>query len=53
MFSFLFRNEKDDTDCIDYVLMSPIPNILYDFIAKNGKGSFKTPNNFDFDEEIF
>ena len=38
---------------IDYVLMAPIPNIIYDFIAKNGKGSFKIPNNFDFDGEIF
>ena len=53
MFSFLFRNEKDDKAGIDYVLMAPIPNIIYDFIAKNGKGSFKIPNNFDFDEEIF
>ena len=53
MFSFLFRNEKDDKDGIDYVLMAPIPNIVYDFIDKNGKGSFRTPNNFDFDEDIF
>ena len=53
MFSFLFRNEKDDKAGIDYVLMAPIPNIIYDFIAKNGKGSFKISNNFDFDEEIF
>ena len=37
MFSFIFINEKDDTDDIDYVLMAPIPNILYDFIAKMGK----------------
>ena len=44
MFSFKFRNEKNDTDDIDYVLMAPIQNILYDFIAKNGKGSFKTSN---------
>jgi hypothetical protein len=53
MFSFLFRNEKDNTDGIDYALMAPIPNIVYDFIAKNGKGSFKVPNNFDFNEEVF
>ena len=53
MFSYLFRNDKDDKDGVDYALMAPIPNIIYDFIAKNGKGSFKNPNNFDFDEEVF
>ena len=53
MFSYLFRNDKDDKDGVDYALMAPIPNTIYDFIAKNGKGSFKNPNNFDFDEEVF
>ena len=53
MFSYLFRNDKDDKDGVDYALMAPIPNTIYDFIAKNGKGSFKDPNNFDFDEEVF
>jgi len=40
MFSFIFRNEKDDTDTIYYALMAPIPNLVYDFIAKNVKWSF-------------
>ena len=53
MFSYLFRNEKDDKDGVDYALMVPIPNIVYDFIAKNGKDSFKVPNSFDFDEDVF
>ena len=53
MLSFSLRNEKDDKAGIDYVLMAQILNLTYDFIAKNGKGSFKIPNNFDFDEEIF
>ena len=53
MFSYLFRNDKDDKDGVDYALMAPIPNTIYDFIAKNGKGSFKNPSIFDFDEEVF
>lgn len=53
MFSYLYRNDKDDKDGVDYALMAPIPNTIYDFIAKNGKGSFKDPNGFDFDEEVF
>ena len=40
MFSFIFRNEKDDTDGIYYDLIAPIPNLVYDFIAKNVKWSF-------------
>ena len=40
-------------DGVDYALITSIPNIIYDFITKNGKGSFKDFNNFDFDEEIF
>lgn len=52
-FSYLFRNEKDINDGVDYALLAPIPSIIYDFIAKNGKDSFKSPNDFFFDEEIF
>lgn len=53
MFSYLFRNEKDDKDGVDYALLCPIPNIIYDFIAKNGKNSFKNPNDFIFEEDLF
>jgi hypothetical protein len=52
MLSYFFRNEKDDKDGVDFALLTPIPNIVYDFIAKNGKNSFKSPNNFNFDEDI-
>ena len=41
MFSYLFRNEKDDNEGVDYGLLAPIPNIIYDFISKNGKYSFR------------
>ena len=53
MFSYLFRNEKDDNEGVDYGLLAPIPNIIYDFISKNGKYSFKSPDKFKFNEEIF
>ena len=53
MFSYLFRNEKDDNEGVDYGLLAPIPNIIYDFISKNGKYSFKSPYKFKFNEEIF
>ena len=53
MFSYLFRNEKDDNEGVDYGLLAPIPNIVYDFISKNGKYSFKSPDKFKFNEEIF
>ena len=53
MFSYLFRNEKDDKDGVDYALLAPIPNFVYDFIAKNGINSFRTPNKFSFEEEFF
>lgn len=52
MLSYFFRNKKDDKDGVDFALLTPIPNIVYDFIAKNGKNSFKSPNNFNFDEDI-
>jgi len=52
-FSYLFRNEKDINDGVDYALLAPIPSIIYDFISKNGKDSFNSPNDFIFDEEIF
>ena len=53
MFSYLFRNEKDDNEGVDYGLLAPIPNTIYDFISKNGKYSFKSPDKFKFNEEIF
>ena len=53
MFSYLFRNEKDDKEGVDYALLAPIPNIIYDVIAKNGKNCFKDPQKFNFDEELF
>ena len=40
MFSYIYRNEKDDKDGIDYALLAQIPNSIYDFISKNGKNSF-------------
>ena len=53
MFSYLFRNKKDEVDGVDYALLAPIPNIIYDYVAKNGVNSFKTPNEFHFDEDVF
>ena len=53
MFSYLFRNEKDDNEGVDYGLLAPIPNTIYDFISKNGKYSFKSPDKFKFNEDIF
>ena len=53
MFSYLFRNEKDDNEGVDYGLLAQIPNTIYDFISKNGKYSFKSPDKFKFNEEIF
>ena len=53
MFSYLFRNENDDKDGVDYALLCPLPNIIYDFIAKNGKKSFKNPDDFIFEEDLF
>lgn len=34
MFSFVHRNEKDNTDGIDYVMLSSIPLVYYEYIAK-------------------
>ena len=53
MFSYLFRNEKNDNEGVDYGLLAPIPNTIYDFISKNGKYSFKSPDKFKFNEDIF
>ena len=52
MFSYLFRNQKNDEEGVDYGLLAPIPNSIYDFISKNGKYSFKSPDKFNFDEKI-
>ena len=41
MFSYLFRNENNENDGVDYALLTPLPIIIYDFIARNGKNSFK------------
>ena len=48
MFSYLFRNDKDDKNGVDYALITPITNIIYDFITKNGKSNYN-----DLDEESF
>ena len=53
MFSQFFRNKKNGKDGIDYSLLAHVPNFIYDFIAMNGKRSFKFPNNFVFNEELF
>ena len=53
MFSYVFRNQKKDKQGADYSLLAPVPNIVYDFIAKNEEKSFKDPNNFIFEEEFF
>ena len=53
MFSYLFRNEINENDGVDYALLTPLPIIIYDFIARNGKNSFKYPNNFHFNEDFF
>ena len=53
MFSYLFRNENNENDGVDYALLTPLPIIIYDFIARNGKNSFKYPNNFNFNEDFF
>ena len=52
-FSYLFRNEINVSKGVDYALLAPIPNIIYDYISKNGKDGFRTPNDFIFDEEFF
>ena len=53
MFSYTFRNEKNDKEGIDYVLLSTIPTSIYESIAKYGKKSFKNPSKFNFDESFF
>ena len=53
MFSYLFRNEKDDTEGIDYVLLTPIPDKVFDYISKYGKFCFKNHNNYKFENEYF
>ena len=53
MFSYLFRNENNENDGVDYALLTPLPIIIYDFIARNGKNSFKYSNNFHFNEDFF
>ena len=40
--SYLFRNQSNDEEGVDYDLLAPIPNTAYDFISKNGKNSFKS-----------
>ena len=34
MFSYLFRNEKDDNEGVDYGLLAPIPNIILTLFQK-------------------
>ena len=53
MFSYTYRNEKNDEEGIDYVLLSTIPASIYDSIAKYGKNSFKNSSKFNFDESFF
>lgn len=53
MFSYFFRNEKDDKEGVDYGLLAQIPNTIYDSISKYGKNCFKSPNEYNFNEEIF
>ena len=53
MFSYFFRNEKDDKEGVDYGLLAQIPNTIYDSISKYGENCFKSPNEYNFNEEIF
>ena len=52
MFSYALSNQKDVKKGFDYDLLARVPNIVYDFIAKNGDKSFKTTNNFIFEEDF-
>ncbi len=53
MLSFILRNETDDKEGVDYALLAPIPNIIYDNIAKYVKECFNEYPNLNFDEETF
>ena len=53
IFAFVYRNEKDTKNGIDYVLLSPLPNIVFDIIAKYGKKCFDEADKFDFNDELF
>ena len=52
MFSYALSNQKDVKKGFDYDFLARVPNIVYDFIAKNGGKSFKTTNNFIFEENF-
>ncbi len=47
IFSYCYRNEKDETNGIDYALLSTIPLEIYESIAKYGEKCFKKNYNFD------
>ena len=47
IFSYSFRNEKDEANGIDYSLLSTIPLEFYESIAKYGEKCFKKHYNFD------
>ena len=47
IFSYSFRNEKDETDGIDYALLSTIPLEFYESIVKYGEKCFKKNYNLD------
>lgn len=53
MFAYLFRNINDETKGIDYILLAPVPDKVFDYIIKYGKICFKNPNDYKFDEEYF
>ena len=47
LFSFVYRNQKDEKEGIDYVLLASIPDNVYENVIKYGIKCFKKAYSFD------
>jgi len=53
MFAFSYRNDKDLNDGIDYVMMCPLPNIVYSYIIQYGVDFFDSNIKLSMDKKFF
>ena len=52
MFSYIFRNEIDLNSGIDYILLAPLSNVIYSYIAQKGL-EFINKEDYNFDQGYF
>ena len=53
MFDYTYRNDKDTSDGVDYVLLTPLSHEIYSYVSENGEKSFISANDFEIIRRFF